>query len=367
MAARKNVILLTGATGYLGGKILAQLARRTDTHVIAAVRAGSTARVAALQKRCGELDASIGYFFTDLMDPAPFGALSTEAITHIIHTSADTRFTIPAAVADDLNRDGSRKVFEFARTLPDLRALVYTSSIYSCGLNTGVVPETLLSRPVAFANHYERSKFETEEMLGVEFRDLPWQILRVATVIADDPDGRVEQINVFHNTAGLIHHGLISILPGNPHTSIYLVPADLVASNCVDLCFSGAARIVRNLCFPKAANLTLQTIVDTMMRTFSEDQHFVSRRILRPLLTDLESFLAVSEVVDKSFAGLILKQSVESIKPFAPQMFSDKEFRVTLPEFAAVTSAGYQRQLLQHTLRHLMRNVWRTQRKGAVS
>ena len=369
MITKENTVLLIGATGYLGQKILAQLAHRADTHIIATVRASSAERIDALRKHCDEIGAiaSIEFVSADLTDAAPFRELSTTAITHIIHTAADTRFTITSEIADTLNRDGSRKVFEFARSLPNLKAMVYLSSIYACGLNAGTIPEMLLPRPAAFANHYERSKFEAEQMLGAEFDDLPWQILRVATVIADDIDGRVEQINVFHNTAGLIHHGLISILPGDPDTSIYFVPADLVASNSIDLCFAGSAHSVRHLCFPKPANLKLQTIVDIMMETFAEEERFVSRRILRPLLTDLANFLAVSEVVDKGFAGLILKQAVESIKPFAPQMFSDKDFCVTLPDFAASTSDNYQRQLLQHTLRYLMRSVWRSQRKESVA
>lgn len=368
MASKANTVLLTGASGYLGEKILRELAQRSDTHIIATVRAHSAQRVDALRKNYDDIGAaaSIEFCAVDLTHAAPFQEVEPASVTHVIHTSADTRFNISAEIADTLNRDGSRKVFEFARAMPKLRSLVYLSSVYSCGMHAGEIPETLLPRPVRFANHYERSKFESEQLLAGEFDDLPWQILRVATVIADDVDGRVGQINVFHNTAGLIHHGLISILPGDPYTSIYFVPADLVARNSANLCFAGTAHSVRHLCFPKAASLKLQTIVDIMMETFAEDERFVSRRILRPLLTDLDNFLAVSEVVDKGFAGLILKQSVESIKPFAPQMFSDKDFRVTLPDFAAFAADNYQRQLLRNTLRHLIRSVWR-QRKGAAS
>ena len=365
--AAQETILLTGAGGYLGRKILERLSQRPDTHIIAALRDASDERIDALRKifDTDNTNASIEFVAADLTEPAPFESLSRTDISHIIHTSADTRFNIPEAVADNLNRDGSRKVFEFARTQSHLQALVHLSSIYSCGLNEGSVPEILLERPPAFANHYERSKFETEQILGEEFPDLPWQILRVATVIADDIDGGVDQVNVFHNTAGLVFHGLISILPGNPNTPIYFVPADLVAKNSVELCFSGKPHSVRHLCFTQAASLPLQTIVDIMMETFIEDERFVARRVLPPLLTDLDSFLAVSEVVDKGFTGLVLKQAVESIKPFAPQMFSTKDFAVSLPDFAACGDNDYQQQLLRNTLRYLMHNVWRSHRKEA--
>lgn len=368
MTGTQNTILLTGAGGYLGRKILQRLSQRPDTHVIATLRDASSERIDALQTLfdTGNTTASIEFIPVDLTEPTPFGALSRTDISHIIHTSADTRFNIPEAVADNLNRDGSRKVFEFARKQSQLQALVHLSSIYSCGLNEGTIAGALLERPGAFANHYERSKFETEQILSAEYSDLPWQILRVATVIADDIDGAVDQVNVFHNTAGLVFHGLISILPGNPDTPIYFVPADLVADNSVELCFSGSAHSVHHLCFPREASLPLQTIVDIMMEIFSEDERFMSRRVLPPLLTDLDSFLAVSDVVDKGFTGLVLKQAVESIKPFAPQMFSTKDFSVSLPDFAAYSCNDYQQQLLRNTLRYLMRNVWRSHRKEST-
>lgn len=360
MAAKENTVLLTGATGYLGSKILYELAKRGDTHIIACVRATATERVEAIKKAidASGATATIEFRIADLTDANPFRDIAADKITHVIHTSADTRFTISAEIADTLNRDGSRKVFELARRAPNLKSMVYLSSVYSCGLQEGRIEEALYTATPEFANHYERSKFESEQLLAHEFNDLPWQILRVATVIADDINGQTEQINVFHNTARLIFNGLISILPGTAATPIYFVPADLVAGASAQLCFEGAAHSVRHLCFPRQASLTLQTIIDLMMETFAEDERFVSRRILRPLLTDLANFLAVSEVVDKGFAGLILKQAIESIKPLAPQMFSEKDFQVSLPAFASFDTDAVQRQLLRNALRYLMHSVW---------
>ncbi len=361
----KNTILLTGASGYLGSRILGELAHRPNTHIIASVR--DPHRIQSLQQAFDAQGAvaTLEFFVADLTTADPFAALPTDSITHIVHTSADTRFTISADIADTLNRDGSRRVFELARRAVNLQALLYLSSVYSCGLVDGVIEEKPFTQTPVFSNHYERSKFESEQLLVNEFGDLPWQILRVATVIADDASGRTQQINVFHNTARLIFNGLISILPGTASTSLYFVPADLVAQNCAALCFEGTAHSVKHLCFRKRASLTVQSVIDTMMQTFAEDARFTSRRILRPLLTDLDNFLAVSEVVDKGFTGVILKQAVESIKPFAPQMFSDKDFHVSLPAFAAPDNDAYQRELLRSALQHLMHEVWLT--RGTAS
>jgi nucleoside-diphosphate-sugar epimerase len=364
---KTNTVLLTGTTGYLGSKILNELAKQSDTHIIACVRNGASERLDTIKKQFDENStaATLEFYVSDLTDPDPFRDLSAQAITHIIHTSADTRFNISADIADTLNRDGSRKVFDLAKRAANLQSLIYLSSVYSCGLVEGQVEEALFANTPQFSNHYERSKFESEQLLATEYIDLPWQILRVATVIADDSSGRTGQINVFHNSARLIFNGLISILPGTPSTSLYFVPADLVAKASTQLCFNGITHTVKHLCFPKAANLTVQSVIDTMMETFAQDERFVARRILPPLLTDLANFIAVSEVIDKGFAGIVLKQAVESIKPFAPQMFSDKDFRVSLPAFTHFDNDNFQREMLRNALHYLMRDVWLS-RKGST-
>lgn len=368
MNTKSNTVLLTGATGYLGAKILLELARRGDTHIIAAVRDASPERIETIKRNfdAAGAAASLEFHAADLTQPNPFAAIAAERLTHIVHTSADTRFNISADIADHLNRDGSRKVFELAERAPNLQALVYLSSVYSGGLVEGKVEEMLFRSTPVFSNHYERSKFESENLLANDFSHLPWQILRVATVIADAESGHAGQINVFHNTARLIFNGLISILPGAPATSLYFVPADLVATTSAQLCFDGTAHTVRHLCFPKRASLTLQSVIDIMMETFASDERFAARRILRPLLTDLDNFLAVSDVVDKGFTGVLLKQAVESIRPFAPQMFSDKDFQVSLPAFATFDNDAFQRQLLRNVLRHLMRDVWLSRNLSAA-
>lgn len=365
----QNCVLLTGANGYLGKKILGQLLEKKNMRVIAAVRASSQDQLRdKYNELCDGLDRSrIEVIACDLTQENPLRLALGLPITHIVHTAADTRFNITAEVADRLNRDGSRKVYEFARTLPRLQSLVYLSSIYSCGLNEGVVPEAPLQQSPDFANHYERSKFESELILISEFSDLPWKILRTATVIADNAGGCVRQSNVFHNTAGLIYHGLISVLPGDPLATIYFVDADPVAKNCVELCLDSEPYSVRHLCYPKAVCMSLQTIIDTLMAGFGSEESFRARRIFPPLLTDLPSFYAIADVVDRGFTGLILKQSVESIKPFAPQLYSQKDFTVTLPDFNRFNSDDFQRELLGNTVQHLIHSVWRSHRKAAIA
>jgi nucleoside-diphosphate-sugar epimerase len=364
------LVLVTGASGYLGRKILDRLLLTDGLRVVAPVRADSAEHLQqrADSLRSGRAGDRIDVVATDLSAAQPFAQLRARPISHVIHVAADTRFNISADEADAVNRDGSRKVFEFARGLPNLQRMVYFSSVYSCGLREGEIAEQLHDERPQFANHYERSKFEAEQLLHRDFDDLPWQIHRTATVLADNVDGAVSQINVFHNTAGLIYRGLISILPGLAATPIYLVDAEPVAANSARLCLNGGDNHrVYHLCYPAAACVTLQGMIDALIRAFKDDPQFVARRIRPPLLTDLDSFLGLADVLSRGFTGLLLRQSVDSVRPFASQLFSHKRFAVSLPDFANKQNDHHVQALIHNTLNHLMRNQWNTQPTRNVS
>lgn len=103
------------------------------------------------------------------------------------------------------------------------------------GLVAGSVTESPIPLRPAFANHYERSKWEAETCLIKQFPDLPWEIVRMPTAISDDATGTISQFNAFHNTLKLCYYGLLSLLPGKPDTPVYLVSAEFVAKVVVAL------------------------------------------------------------------------------------------------------------------------------------
>jgi len=296
-------VLVTGAGGYVGG-LVADRYRQAGVDVIAHGRA-------------------IG----DLADADPFAAVTPEqrdAITHVVHSGAITRFDVDREAAQAVNVEGTERVLAFARTCPRLESFGLVSTVYATGLRAGPVEERVYDDEAGFANDYEWSKGEAERRVAAAGDDLPWRILRVATVIADDDSGRVTQYNAFHETLKLWFHGLLPLVPGDGATPLYLVTGEFVAGAIVALMDDPAAAGVYHLAHARADSLTLAQALDVVGDAFDRVDAFRRRRVLPPLLGDRETFDLLARGVD-AFGGGLVRQSLGSVVPFARQLFVAKD------------------------------------------
>ena len=290
--------LVTGAGGYLGKR----LAERLDNPIVWTRANG------------------------DLTSNDPFASLDPRRIRRIVHGAAVTRFNVDAQTATAVNVEGTRKLLQFARKCDALESVDLLSTVYAVGLRDGVIAEEPSDDGAGFANEYERSKWEAEQLVLGEFDDLPWRIERIATVIADDDSGRVSQQNAVHNTLKLLYYGLLSLIPGTPDVPVYFVTADFVVDGILAAMDKGAMRSIFHVCHTREESLTLGGFLDTVFAVFERDEKFRARRALKPLFADLPSFeLLVGQI--QGFSGGILGQAVGSVAPFARELFSIKEFR----------------------------------------
>ena len=69
--------------------------------------------------------------------------------------------------------------------------------------------------------------------------------------------------------------------------------------------------------------LALGDFIDTVYECFSRDPRFARQRILKPLYCDLQSFNTLARAA--KLTGGAMGQSLESVLPFAPQLFNDKD------------------------------------------
>lgn len=366
-------ILVTGADGYLGSSVCERLLRDTDAHLWMWVRADSEAEFTAkrhhVQQRFqADFDSRLTLVSGNLLNDNPFHDVDSALIDCIIHIAAVTAFNIDATSANTINRDGTRKLLTFARSCPNLARLSYVSTAYAAGLMNGTIPEKPLPSAGPFANHYERSKCEAETLLINEFDDLPWHVYRVATVIADNDHGDVIQYNVFHNTMCLIFYGLISMLPGDESVPVYFVTGQFVADSIAELAMTTHNdRQFFHICHEQKDALTLGQLIDICFEVFNNDEAFRKRRILRPLFTDFESFELLAEGL-KGLSGQVVSQAVDSIRPFAPQMFVTKSFcndhtqhnrqHYTAPDPQA---------LARNTVHYLVSTKWGKENTGALA
>lgn len=320
-------ILITGADGYLGSRIARAYAVRERRPVIAWLRASGAAEFELKRARflaaMGDGASLVHCCFGDLTHPDPFGAVDAAEVGAILHAAAVTRFNVDRGLASAVNIEGARKLFDFAGRCRALEALGVLSTVYSSGLKAGDIEEARHDGSHGFANHYEWSKWQCEELLLGRYGHLPWRLFRVATVIADDERGRVAQHNAVHNTLKLLYYGLISLIPGHPDTPLYFVTADFVTRSILELMQSAGDRAIYHVAHRREESLRLDELVKVAWSAFLESPDFARRRVLSPLYADSRSFDLLAEGIS-GFGGQVLSQALASMTPFAQQLYVPK-------------------------------------------
>jgi hypothetical protein len=223
----------------------------------------------------------------------------------------------------------------------------------------GEVEENPVQPDGQFANHYERSKWEAEAIIQKEYGDLPWNIYRAATIIADNNSGEVVQYNVFHNTMRLFFHGLISLMPGHQDTPIYLTTGKSTADAIYHLVEENFnSNEIYNICYAKNDAMTLGEILDRVFVNYRLSSEFTNKRIMKPLFTELEAFESLASVLT-GLSGAVIKQALDSIRPFSKQLYIEKSINNGnllnhYPEY----DIPDMRQLLDNVIKFLMFERW---------
>lgn len=350
-------ILITGAAGYVGRALAARLLETSDASVVLWLH-GDPAAPPPAPPGLARFGARVEVAAGELGAPGAFAGVDPAALTHIVHAAAVTRFNVEPELADRVNLGGARQVYELAARCPALVHLVQVSTLYAAGLRDGELAEAPLARAPRFANHYERSKWEAEQLLLEQYPQLPATIARVATVIADELGGPVGQKNAVHNTLRLLFHGLLSLVPGEAATPLYFVTGRLVVDALAALVLGTHRPRVVHISHAADESATLGELVDVAFDVFAEDTGFRNRRLLRPLFVDAESFELLVSGID-GFGGDAVRQALASVAPFARQLFSTKQvkndqLRALIPQYAAPPPA----ELVRRTVQTLVETRW---------
>jgi nucleoside-diphosphate-sugar epimerase len=211
----EGAILLTGATGLLGGEVLARLLARTERTVVALVR-----------RPLGFEHPRLRLLMADLTDDAPLPAPDVP-ITQVIHCAASVSFTLPIEEQREINVDGTRRLLELASTFPQLERFMHVSTAYVAGTHDGEFGPEDLERGQGFRNTYEQSKHEAEVL--VRGFGLPYQVIRPSIVVGDQHTGRTNAFNVLYPPMKAYALGKLHVAPGRPEAPVDVVPIDHVA------------------------------------------------------------------------------------------------------------------------------------------
>ncbi len=239
-----DTVFLTGATGYIGSSLLQAWLEKTDAKIVVLARGKRDkkprARVenalAGLSPAGGErgLPARIEVVEGDVsferfgLKEKPYRELAAR-VTHIIHCAAAARFDLELDDARKTNVGGTRNILDFGKACGGLGRIDYIGTAYVAGRRRGVIREDELDEGQEHSNTYERSKMEAEKLVRESMRDLPVAVLRPSIVICDSRTGRASNFNGFYRAMRMYSLGLLTAVPGNPSSTMDLVPVDYVA------------------------------------------------------------------------------------------------------------------------------------------
>jgi thioester reductase-like protein len=249
-----RTVLLTGATGLVGGELLRRLLADGGTGIVCLVRAATdaearergTATLRRLYRR-----AAIGEELARTIwvrgDVTREGLGLTDAWRHMLvrhadeiyHCAASVKFDLPLDEAHCINVSSVGHILAFARRAIGsgrLRRLHHVSTAFASGRVRGRVGAELLPPDDGrrFRNTYERTKARAERLLCGQ-SEVPVTIYRPSIIVGDSREGRTSSWNVVYYPMRLMAAGALPVAPSGGAQRLDCVPVDVVADGILAL------------------------------------------------------------------------------------------------------------------------------------
>jgi len=189
---------VTGATGFIGRRLVRKLLQRKGAVVSFLIRRESEAKVAELREYWGASAAKAIPVFGDLTQKK-LGVAADEVrrlkgeIDHVFHLAAVYDLAADAESQVQVNVEGTRHAVEFARAI-DARHFHHVSSIAAAGLYEGVFREDMFEEAENYEHPYFMTKHESEKIVRTECK-VPWTVYRPAMVVGDSRTGEMDKID----------------------------------------------------------------------------------------------------------------------------------------------------------------------------
>jgi NAD(P)-dependent dehydrogenase (short-subunit alcohol dehydrogenase family) len=189
---------VTGATGFIGRRLVRKLLARRGSTVYFLVRPGSEDKVAGLLEDWGVSKTRAIAVSGDLTGKKL--GVSAETIKQlkgqidaVYHLAAVYDLSADEDSQVRVNVEGTRNVVEFAKAI-DAGHLHHVSSIAAAGLYEGVFREDMFEEAEGLDHPYFMTKHESEKIVRKESK-VPWTVYRPAMVVGDSRTGEMDKID----------------------------------------------------------------------------------------------------------------------------------------------------------------------------
>jgi NAD(P)-dependent dehydrogenase (short-subunit alcohol dehydrogenase family) len=230
--------LITGATGFIGKRLVARLLARSDAPVYVVVRERSAAKLEPLLRRWGVARSRVVPLAGDLRSPmlglgqADIAALKGK-VRHLFHLAAVYDLRADAASQVEANVEGTRHAVALAEAI-EAGCLHHMSSIAAAGLYEGTFREDMFEEAENLEHPYFGTKHEAERVVRSECTR-PWRIYRPGIVVGQSDTGEMDKIDgpyYFFKAIQKLRNALPKWFPaiGLEGGRLNLVPVDYVVA-----------------------------------------------------------------------------------------------------------------------------------------